>query len=99
MRYSKNSYGSCASSEGHAPSVPSRDEIPTPSHSTPSSPMSTPVGGKDLVQHDFAVVNLARVDVQEEGTGGGEDAVGLDHARAKEADVVVEDVGVDGRRG
>ena len=48
MRYSKNSYGSCASSEGHAPSVPSRDEIPTPSHSTPSSPMSTPVSGKDL---------------------------------------------------
>jgi hypothetical protein len=34
--------------------------------------------------------------MQKEGTGGSEDAVGFDHARAEEADVVVEDVGVGG---
>lgn len=48
MRYSKSSYSSCTSSDGHAPSVPSRDEVSTPSHSAPGSP-STPVGGNDLV--------------------------------------------------
>ena len=58
-----------------------------------------PCLGEDFVEHDFAVVDFARVDVQEEGAGGGEDAVGFDHARAEEADVVVEDVGVDGRGG
>ena len=42
----------------------------------------TAVEGEDLVKHDLAVVDLAGVDVEEEGAGGGEDAVGLLHAWA-----------------
>ena len=57
MRYRKGSYSSCTSSEpsnhGHAPPVPSRDEVSSPSsspsYSTPDSPMPTHVGGKDPV--------------------------------------------------
>jgi hypothetical protein len=52
MRYRKGSYGSCASPEisnhGHDASIPSRDEVSTPSNSAPGSPLSTPVGGKDI---------------------------------------------------
>ncbi len=42
------------------------------------------VAAEDFVEHDFAVVDFAVVDVEEEGAGGGEDAVGFDHARAEE---------------
>ena len=53
MRYRKGSYSSSTSSDisnyGHNPSVPSRDEVSTPSHSNPGSPVSTPVGRKDQI--------------------------------------------------
>jgi len=53
MRYRKGSYSSCTSSElsnhDHALPVPSRDEVSTPSHSAPDSPMPTHVGGKDPI--------------------------------------------------
>jgi len=53
MRYRKGSYSSSTSSEVsnyvHTPPVPSRDEVSTPPYSIPSSPLSTPVGGKDLM--------------------------------------------------
>ena len=53
MRYRKSSHSSSTSSEApnydHAPSVPSRDEVFTPSHSVHGFPISTLVGGKDLI--------------------------------------------------
>jgi len=52
MRYRRSSYSSSTSSEvsnhGHAPSLPPRYEVSTPSNSTPGSQMPTPVGGKYL---------------------------------------------------
>ncbi len=51
---------------------------------------------EDRVEHDLAVVYLARVDVEEERAVGGEDAVRFDHAGTEEADEVVEAVGVAG---
>ena len=53
---------------------------------------------KIVVEHDLAVVCLARVDVEEEAAGGGEDAVGLDHAGMEVGDEVVEGVIVAGRQ-
>jgi hypothetical protein len=44
----------------------------------------------------FAVVDFAVVDVEEEGAGGGEDAVSFNHSGAQETDEVVELVGVAG---
>ena len=53
MRYRKGSYSSCTSSElsnhGHAPPVPSGDEVSAPPHSTPDFPMLTHVGGRDPI--------------------------------------------------
>jgi len=50
IRYRKGSSSSCTSSElsnhDHAPPVPSRGEVSTPSDSAPDSPMPTNVGGK-----------------------------------------------------
>jgi len=57
------------------------------------------VAAEDFVEHDFAVVDLAVVDVEEERAGGGEDAVGFDHAGAEEAEEVVEGVSVTGCSG
>ncbi len=54
------------------------------------------VAPEDFVEHDFAVVDLAIVDVEEERSGGGEDAVGFDHAWAEEAEEVFEGVSVTG---
>ena len=48
---------------------------------------------------NFAVVDLAVVDVEEERAGGGEDAVSFDHAGAEEAEEVVEGVAVAGGAG
>jgi len=52
--------------------------------------------GEDFVKQDLAVVNLARVYMEEEGTRGSEDAVGFFEAWAEEGEVVVEGVGVGG---
>ena len=52
--------------------------------------------GEDFVEQHLAVVDFARVDVEEERAGGGEDAVGFGEAGAEEAEVVVEGVGVAG---
>jgi len=70
MRYRRGSYSSSTSSEvsnhGHAPSVPPRDEVSTPSNSTMGSQMPTPVGGKDpkpfsrLVAHENLAPGVAR---------------------------------------
>ncbi len=51
---------------------------------------------EDIVEHDFTVVDFAVVDVEEKRAGGGEDAMGFDHAWAEEAEKVVEGVSVAG---
>jgi len=68
MRYRKGSYSSCTSSElsnhGHAPSVPSRDEVSTPSHSTPDASISTHMGTKDpIVSSQFVTPKVATPEV------------------------------------
>jgi len=60
---------------------------------------SPAIAGKDFVEQDFAVVDFARVDVEEEGTGGGEDAMRFEEAWAQETEVVVEGIGVGVCRG
>jgi hypothetical protein len=55
--------------------------------------------GEELVEQDLDVVDLARVDVDEERAGGGQDADGFGEAGAQEAEVVVEGVGVGGGGG
>lgn len=54
------------------------------------------VAAEDLVEKDFAVVNFAIVDVKKERAGGGEDSMGFDESRAKEAEEVVEPIAVAG---
>ena len=54
---------------------------------------------EDLVEQDFAVVDFAGVDVEEEAAGGGEDAVGFDEVRAEEGEIVAEGIGVTGGGG
>ena len=51
---------------------------------------------EDLVEQHFAVVDFAWVDMEEEGAGGGEDAVGFLESGADKAEEIVEGVGVAG---
>lgn len=60
MRYRKGSYNSSTSGEvsnhSHASPVSPRDEISTSSHSVPGSPVSAPMGGKDLMPFSRFVI-------------------------------------------
>ena len=85
MRYRKGSYSSCTSSElsnhGHAPSVPSRDEVSPPSHSTPGSPMSTHVGRKDsIVFSRFVTPEISAPEVFRSSTLGDVDGANINQA-------------------
>jgi hypothetical protein len=53
---------------------------------------------EDLIQHHLAVVNLARVDMEEQAAGRLQHATRLDQPRPQKAEEVVEAVGVPARR-